>query len=193
MRTGRGRALITERDPTAGQAALAQLGTMCQEQALATYAGKRIQDYTTGGINPIREPRWQKVLNANDLGTLKPCLRAGPGRASCQRRLSSASWLPQRSSQGEPPSRSPRRTARSLHPITAATQPSAAGSGPVKSPTDMLKRRYPRDHSAGLSRGSIVAIMGSNAPRSAGVHRHGGHEECAYARTPGQAGAPAVS
>jgi secretory lipase len=72
LRTGRGPALITERDPTAGQGALAQLSTTCQEQALATYAGKRIQDYTSAGINPIREPRWQKVLNANDLGTLKP-------------------------------------------------------------------------------------------------------------------------
>lgn len=56
----------------AGRAALARLDTMCQEQALVTYAGKRIQDYTTGGINPIREARWQKVLTANDLGALRP-------------------------------------------------------------------------------------------------------------------------
>jgi hypothetical protein len=56
----------------AGRAALARLDTMCQEQALATYAGQRIQDYTVGGINPIGEPRWQQVLNANDLGAVKP-------------------------------------------------------------------------------------------------------------------------
>ncbi|HLX50142.1 MAG TPA: lipase family protein [Streptosporangiaceae bacterium] len=65
------RKLLSDLTP-AGRAALAQLDTMCQEQALATYAGKRIQDYTAGGINPINEPRWQTVLNANDLGTIKP-------------------------------------------------------------------------------------------------------------------------
>jgi hypothetical protein len=56
----------------AGRAAMAQLDTMCQEQALATYAGKKIQDYSIGHINPIAEPRWQKVLNANNLGAIKP-------------------------------------------------------------------------------------------------------------------------
>lgn len=56
----------------AGRAALARLGTMCQEQALVTYAGKRIEDYTIGRINPIREARWQKVLSANDLGAIRP-------------------------------------------------------------------------------------------------------------------------
>ncbi|MBO0815691.1 MAG: hypothetical protein J2P30_11220 [Actinobacteria bacterium] len=65
------RQLLSELTP-AGRAALGQLGTMCQEQALATYAGKRIQDYTVGGVNPITEPRWQRVLNTNDLGALKP-------------------------------------------------------------------------------------------------------------------------
>ena len=65
------RNLLSDLTP-AGRAGLAQLGTMCQEQALATYAGKRIQDYTVGGINPINEPRWQRVLNANDLGAIKP-------------------------------------------------------------------------------------------------------------------------
>jgi secretory lipase len=58
----------------AGRAALANLDTMCQEQALATYAGKKIQDYTTGHINPMGEPRWQKVLNANNLGAITPHL-----------------------------------------------------------------------------------------------------------------------
>jgi hypothetical protein len=56
----------------AGQAALAQLDTMCQVPALLAYAGKRIQDYTVGGVNPVDEPAWQAVLDANDLGTIKP-------------------------------------------------------------------------------------------------------------------------
>jgi hypothetical protein len=55
-----------------GRAALARLGTMCQEQALVTYAGKRIQDYTVGHINPIGQARWQKVLTANNLGGIRP-------------------------------------------------------------------------------------------------------------------------
>lgn len=55
-----------------GQAALAQLDTMCQTQALLTYAGKRIESYTVGGVNPITQPAWQALLNANDLGTVKP-------------------------------------------------------------------------------------------------------------------------
>jgi hypothetical protein len=58
----------------AGRAALARLDTMCQAQALITYAGKKIQDYTVGGINPIGQPKWQAVLNANDLGTMKPAV-----------------------------------------------------------------------------------------------------------------------
>jgi len=56
----------------AGRAALAQLDTMCQAQGLVTYAGKSIQDYTVGGINPISEPKWQAVLDANNLGGTKP-------------------------------------------------------------------------------------------------------------------------
>ena len=47
---------------------------MCQLQALASYAGKSIQDYTVGGVNPITEPAWQTVLNANNLGTMKPAV-----------------------------------------------------------------------------------------------------------------------
>jgi len=58
----------------AGRAALAQLDTMCQAQALLTYAGKKIQDYTIGGVNPIGQARWQRVLNANNLGTMKPAV-----------------------------------------------------------------------------------------------------------------------
>ncbi|HEY9240754.1 MAG TPA: lipase family protein [Streptosporangiaceae bacterium] len=58
----------------AGQAALASLDTMCQLQALASYAGKSIQDYTVGGVNPITEPAWKTVLDANNLGTMKPAV-----------------------------------------------------------------------------------------------------------------------
>jgi len=65
------RHLLSDLTP-AGRAAMAKLGTMCQEQGLAKYAGKRIEDYTTGGINPLPESRWQKVLNANDLGAIAP-------------------------------------------------------------------------------------------------------------------------
>src|SRR5690348_1645026 len=50
----------------AGRAALARLDTTCQAQALLTYAGKKIQDYTIGAVNPISQPTWQAVLNAND-------------------------------------------------------------------------------------------------------------------------------
>jgi hypothetical protein len=56
----------------AGRAAMAQLDTMCQAQGLLTYAGQRIEDYTVGGVNPISQPKWQAVLNANDLGARKP-------------------------------------------------------------------------------------------------------------------------
>src|SRR5260370_3110166 len=56
----------------AGRAAMARLDKMCQEQALATFAGKRIHDYATGRINPLHEARWQKALNSNDLGALPP-------------------------------------------------------------------------------------------------------------------------
>jgi len=58
----------------AGQAAMAQLETMCQAQGLLTYAGKKIQDYTVGGINPMTEPRWEAVLDANNLGAMKPAV-----------------------------------------------------------------------------------------------------------------------
>lgn len=57
-----------------GQAAMAALDGMCQLQGLAAYAGKSIQDYTVGGVNPITEPAWQTVLDANNLGTMKPAV-----------------------------------------------------------------------------------------------------------------------
>jgi hypothetical protein len=55
-----------------GRAAMAQLDTMCQGTALPLYAGQRIENYTVGHVNPISEPKWQAVLNANDLGSMKP-------------------------------------------------------------------------------------------------------------------------
>jgi hypothetical protein len=58
----------------AGQAAMSSLEGMCQAQGLLTFAGKKIEDYTVGGVNPISEPRWQAVLDANNLGTMKPAV-----------------------------------------------------------------------------------------------------------------------
>ena len=52
--------------------AIASLDQMCQLQGLVTYAGKSIQDYTVGGVNPISEPAWQSVLDANNLGGSAP-------------------------------------------------------------------------------------------------------------------------
>ena len=56
----------------AGQTAIAQLNTMCQVQALVTYADKSISDYTVGGTNPLNTAPWQAVLNENHLGGIKP-------------------------------------------------------------------------------------------------------------------------
>ncbi|MDR0344683.1 MAG: lipase family protein, partial [Nocardiopsaceae bacterium] len=55
-----------------GKAELAELDTMCQVPALALFAGQRIENYTVGHVNPIGEPKWQRVLNANDLGATAP-------------------------------------------------------------------------------------------------------------------------
>jgi hypothetical protein len=55
-----------------GKAAVAKLSTLCQIPALLTYLGKKIEDYTIGGTNPIDTPPWQTVLNANNLGKTKP-------------------------------------------------------------------------------------------------------------------------
>jgi hypothetical protein len=56
----------------AGKAAFAQLETMCQAQGLLTFAGKRIEDYTVGGVNPVNAPAWATVLDENDLGAIRP-------------------------------------------------------------------------------------------------------------------------
>jgi hypothetical protein len=45
---------------------------MCQAQGLLTFAGKRIEDYTVGGVNTINTPAWKTVLDRNDLGAIKP-------------------------------------------------------------------------------------------------------------------------
>lgn len=55
-----------------GKKAMAKLDGMCQGPALATYAGRRIEDYTVGGVNPIDDPVWTKVLDANKLGAVAP-------------------------------------------------------------------------------------------------------------------------
>lgn len=56
----------------AGKKAMKDLSGMCQVQGLATYAGKRIEDYTVGGVNPIDDPKWTKALDANNLGGTAP-------------------------------------------------------------------------------------------------------------------------
>ena len=56
----------------AGQAAWNQLDSQCQVDALLTFAGKRIEDYTIGGTNPINTPAVQAALNQNDLGAIRP-------------------------------------------------------------------------------------------------------------------------
>ncbi|MGH3165614.1 MAG: lipase family protein, partial [Trebonia sp.] len=56
----------------AGKQAFAQLETMCQAQGLLTYAGKTIQDYTVGGVNPMTDPAWTTVLDENNLGGIAP-------------------------------------------------------------------------------------------------------------------------
>jgi|HubBroStandDraft_3_1064219.scaffolds.fasta_scaffold22714_2 pimeloyl-ACP methyl ester carboxylesterase len=56
----------------AGKQAFAQLETMCQVQGLLTYAGKTLQDYTVGGVNPMNDPAWTAVLDENNLGKIAP-------------------------------------------------------------------------------------------------------------------------
>lgn len=56
----------------AGKAAMDALAKMCQEQGLATYAGKKIQDYTKGGIDPMNLPAVRRVLDENNAGRVAP-------------------------------------------------------------------------------------------------------------------------
>ena len=55
-----------------GKKALNALSKMCQAQALATYAGKKIQDYTKGGINPISLRPVRNALNKSKAGAVAP-------------------------------------------------------------------------------------------------------------------------
>jgi predicted esterase len=56
----------------AGQTAMANLATMCQAQALVTYADQSIQDYTIGGTDPMTTAPWETVLDENNLGGIAP-------------------------------------------------------------------------------------------------------------------------
>jgi Secretory lipase len=51
---------------------MADLNTQCQATALPEFAGKRIEDYTVGGINPIGLPPVKAVLDLNNLGAIRP-------------------------------------------------------------------------------------------------------------------------
>jgi pimeloyl-ACP methyl ester carboxylesterase len=55
-----------------GKQALKGLSGMCQEQGLATYAFKTIQDYTKGGIDPLTLAPIEQVLTDNDAGAVAP-------------------------------------------------------------------------------------------------------------------------
>jgi len=55
-----------------GRTALARLAQLCQIEALVLYAGKRIENYTVGGVNPIDSPAWRAVLDANNAGRIRP-------------------------------------------------------------------------------------------------------------------------
>ena len=57
---------------SSGKQALKALSGMCQEQGLVTYAGKTIQQYTKGGIDPLTLPPVEQVLNENDAGAVAP-------------------------------------------------------------------------------------------------------------------------
>jgi len=59
---------------SAGKQAFKALSGMCQEQGLATYAFKTIQDYTKGGIDPLTLPPIEQVLNENDAGAVAPAV-----------------------------------------------------------------------------------------------------------------------
>lgn len=56
----------------AGRRAFSALSRMCQEQGLATYAGKRIEDYTRGHIDPLVLRPVERALDANDAGRVAP-------------------------------------------------------------------------------------------------------------------------
>jgi hypothetical protein len=55
-----------------GQEAMRQLNTQCQVTALLQFAGKRIEDYTVGHVNPVDLPPVKAVLDLNNLGGTRP-------------------------------------------------------------------------------------------------------------------------
>jgi hypothetical protein len=55
-----------------GRAALARLDTECQLTALPEFAGRRIEDFTVDGSNPIGRPDWTAVVDRNNLGAVRP-------------------------------------------------------------------------------------------------------------------------
>jgi Secretory lipase len=55
-----------------GRAAADLLRGQCVFDGLVQGAGKRIEDYTVGGVNPINQTPWRQVLDANNLGNLRP-------------------------------------------------------------------------------------------------------------------------
>ena len=57
-----------------GQAAFDRLNTQCQAPALLELAGKRIEDFTVGGIDPTDLPPVREVLNLNNLGAIRPAV-----------------------------------------------------------------------------------------------------------------------
>jgi hypothetical protein len=57
-----------------GEAAARRLGRLCLVDGLLELAGRRIEDYTVGGVNPIDRPSWKLVLDLNNLGTVRPAV-----------------------------------------------------------------------------------------------------------------------
>jgi len=57
-----------------GEAAARELSRLCLADGLLRFAGRRIEDYTVGGINPMDRPAWRLVLRLNDLGAVPPAV-----------------------------------------------------------------------------------------------------------------------
>jgi pimeloyl-ACP methyl ester carboxylesterase len=57
-----------------GEAAARELSRLCLVDGLLRLAGRRIEDYTVGGINPMDRPAWRLVLRLNDLGAVRPAV-----------------------------------------------------------------------------------------------------------------------
>jgi hypothetical protein len=57
-----------------GRVAIATLNRLCQAEGLLLFAGRRIEDYTIGRVNPLTDPEIQAVLNRNNLGGGRPAM-----------------------------------------------------------------------------------------------------------------------